>query len=146
MAIQLSKAIALASKVFDGVVDKGGEPYILHCLTVMNDVNSDDSELKQIAVLHDVVEDTGITFEDLRVDGYSDRVLAALKLLTHKRYDPYDEYIEKLSHNKDAIAVKMADLRHNSNIHRMKGLTDKDFKRLVKYHRSYAFLKTVWGK
>lgn len=142
MPTQLGKAISLASRVFENTLDKGGSPYILHCIEVMNNVG-DDIELQQIAVLHDVIEDTDMTFNDLSVAGFSDRVIVALKLLTHDRSISYDDYIDNLSVNKDAVIVKMADLRHNSDIHRMKGLRKKDFERLAKYHRSYAFLKTL---
>lgn len=144
MCSQLGKAISMASKVFEDKVDKGGQPYILHCLVVMASVNQDDNELKQIAVLHDVIEDTDMTFDDMIANGFSQRVVHGLRLLTHVPEISYDDYIARISYNKDAIAVKMADLRHNSDIHRMKGLREKDFVRLAKYHRSYALLKKIW--
>jgi (p)ppGpp synthase/HD superfamily hydrolase len=139
----LATAIALTSEVFKDVTDKAGQPYILHCLKVMETVGSTEPELMQIAVMHDVVEDTHYTIESLLEMGFSLRVVNALTALTHIRYEPYDNYIERVAENKDAIKVKLADLRHNSDIHRMKGLREKDFKRLEKYHRAYAFLTSL---
>lgn len=138
----LSKAVLLASGCHYNQYDKGGKPYILHPLRLMNKVDQSDFELMSIAVLHDVVEDCGDTyFEVLRNEGMSERILTALDLLTHKEEDSYQEYIEKISRNIDAIEVKMADLEDNSDITRLKGLGKKDIKRLEKYHKSYIFLK-----
>lgn len=139
----LDRAIALAAESFKGKFDKAGKPYILHCLAVMNQMSQDDEEAMAIAVLHDVVEDTKITFEDLAQQGFSRRVISALKLLTHKPGISYDDYIRALAGNPDAKSVKIADLRHNSDITRMKGLETKDFERLEKYHRSYIYLTKI---
>lgn len=136
----LSKAIALAADMFVDVYDKSGQPYILHCLHVMNNMPKDDPELLMIAVLHDVVEDTNITFADLVDIGMTPRVINALQLLTHDRSQSYDDYIKAIATNRDATLVKIEDLRHNSDITRLKGLREKDFARMEKYHRSYAFL------
>ena len=142
----LGKAIAIASKEFADKTDKGGKPYILHCLHVMHKVGPDDHELMIIAVLHDLVEDTDWTFDMLRDEGFSERVLIALRLLTHypighSEGKTYDDYIKSIATNEDARKVKMEDLKHNSDITRMKGLRKKDFDRLEKYHRSYEYLK-----
>jgi len=137
----LSKAIAIAANKFVNKYDKGGHPYILHCLHVMNKMDPDDHELMSIAVLHDVVEDTDITLEDLRKAGFSDRVIWGVQLLTHEDDVPYMEYIKKISFNPDARKVKIADLDHNSRILRMKGLRKKDFERLEKYFTAYEYLK-----
>ena len=137
----LDKAIALTAQVFEGKFDKGGEPYILHCLYVMHKVGPDDHELMTIAVLHDVVEDTNITIDDLKEMGFSDRVIWGVKALTHQKDEPYMDYIKRISFNPDARKVKMADLDHNSRILRMKGLRKKDFERLEKYFTAYEYLK-----
>lgn len=139
----LDRAIALAAESFKGKFDKAGKPYILHCLAVMNQMSQDDEELMAIAVLHDVVEDTKITFNDLAQQGFSRRVIAALQLLTHNHDTSYDDYVRALAANPDAKKVKIADLRHNSDITRMKGLETKDFERLEKYHRSYIYLTKI---
>jgi len=141
----LGEAITLAATVFATVNDKGGNPYILHCLQVMQWVDQTDSELMQIAVLHDVVEDTTVTLDDLYAMGFSPRVISAIAVLTHDDAVPYDEYITTIATNADAVKVKLADLRHNSDITRIKGLRKKDIERLDKYHRSYVFLSQMSG-
>lgn len=136
----LGLAISIASDVFKTKTDKAGKPYILHCLRVMNAVDQKDEELMQIAVLHDVAEDTHVTIDDLRDLGFSKRVLLALGYLTHKNGDSYDFYIKMLSNNPDAVKVKLADLKDNSDITRLKGLRKVDFDRIEKYHRSFVYL------
>ena len=138
----LSKAIQIASTAHINQVDRGGEPYILHPIRVMNDVCSDDCELRQIAVMHDVLEDSEYTIDNLRNEGFSLDVITALDLLNHdKDNDTYNEYIEKVASNYNAILVKMADLRDNSKITRLKGVSQKDLDRMAKYHKSYMYLK-----
>lgn len=143
MENKLALAISITSDVFVDKVDKAGKPYILHCLRVMNGVDQKDEELMQIAILHDVVEDTDITIEHLRKEGYSERVLNAVDLLTHRPTQPYEDYIKMISHNKDCVKVKLADLKDNSDITRLKGLTKKDFDRMEKYHKSYVYLSSI---
>lgn len=139
----LGKAIAIASKAFESKTDKGGTPYILHCLHVMDKVKGLGEEAMISAVLHDLVEDTDWTLDDLLAEGFSHTVTAVIGLLTHRKGVEYMAYVEELSISPVARAIKMADLRHNSDINRMKGLTEKDFERLQKYHRAYAFLKSI---
>jgi (p)ppGpp synthase/HD superfamily hydrolase len=137
----LAVAIALAAKVFEDKTDKSGKPYILHCLRVMNGVDQNDEEQMQIAVLHDVVEDTDTTISDLVRLGFSERVINAITLLTHNsNTTTYDNYIKAISYNTDATRVKLADLKDNSDITRLKGLRKKDIERTEKYHRAYVFL------
>jgi (p)ppGpp synthase/HD superfamily hydrolase len=136
----LSKAIRIAAEAFEDKVDKGGQPYILHCLYVMNQMPEDDEELRCIAVMHDLVEDTSWTTGLLFYEGFSERVIRGVYTLTHESWETYDDYIKRISANKDAVKVKLADLRHNSDITRIKGLTKKDFDRMEKYHRAYTYL------
>lgn len=136
----LDLAISIVAQAFVGKSDKGGHPYVLHCLHVMNQMDPGDAELRCIAVLHDLVEDTTWTIEDLRKLGFSERVLIGVDTLTHKNDMPYDDYIKLIAMYPDARKVKLADLKHNSDITRMKGLRKKDFDRLEKYHRSFAYL------
>lgn len=141
----LSKAISIVAQAFEGKKDKGGKPYILHCLRVMNEVNQDDEELMQIAVMHDLLEDCSdkYSLHDLAAMGFSPRVCRTVATLTHTKDVPYDDYIKMISLNKDARIVKLADLKDNSQIHRLKGLTKKDFDRMEKYHRSFVYLSKV---
>lgn len=126
--------------------DKSGQPYILHPLKVMHYLKTTDEELQCIAIGHDLVEDTTTTYQDLRGAGISERVIAGIKALTKERGETYEEYKEKVKANPDAIKVKLADLRHNSDIRRLKGVSEKDIKRVIKYHSFYLELKEVDSK
>lgn len=139
----LSTAIALAAEKHKDQFDKGGMPYILHPLKVMHYLKTDDMELMAIAVLHDVVEDCGVTPADLFKLGMTPRIIEGVCVLTKYRGQNADEYLEKIKSNPDAIRVKLADLRHNSDIRRLKGVTEKDRLRLDKYCRMYNELKTL---
>jgi len=140
----LGTAIAITSEAFKKTTDKGGKPYILHCLHVMNKMKyMNDEELMIIAVLHDLVEDTSWTFCNLKDAGFSSRVINALMKLTHKQNEEYGDYIGRVSTNKDAILVKLQDLRHNSDVTRMKGIRKKDLDRIEKYHKAYNYLKNL---
>lgn len=136
----LADAISLAAAAFVDKTDKSGKPYILHCLHVMATVDQTDPELMTIAVLHDIVEDTNYTLMDLFHLGYSDRVINALELLTHEEDVSYEDYIAAISSNEDATKVKIADLMHNSDITRLKGVRDKDLERIQKYHKAFVVL------
>lgn len=137
----LGKAIAITADVFQGKTDKGGEPYIMHCLRVMNGVKHLGTEVMCIAVMHDLVEDTHYTIDDLRDLGFSQKVCIGVELLTHNPDEmSYDDYIKSLAFHKDIVAIKLSDLRDNSDITRLKGLRKKDFDRMEKYHRAYVYL------
>jgi len=136
---ELAAAIELATESHTGQFDKGGNPYILHPLHVMNKLMFDKG-LAIIGVLHDVIEDTDISFAKLTSMGFSRRTCEALVLLTHRPDDSYDAYIKKIATSYDAIKVKRKDLEHNSDITRLKGLRDKDFRRLEKYCKAFHYL------
>lgn len=136
-------AMAIAAETHKDQVDRGGAPYILHPLRVMMNLRTTDDDLMSIAILHDVIEDSKgmVTLWGLAELGFSKRVVDALELLTHIPHIPYEQYIESIATNYDAIQVKMADLTDNSDITRLKGLREKDFDRMIKYHSAYTFLK-----
>jgi len=129
--------LLLATNAHDGQFDKAGKAYILHCLKVMHYLKSDDEELQCIALGHDLVEDTHVTYRQLLDLGFSNRVIEGIRSLTKQRGQTYDEYKEQVFASRDAMRVKMADLRHNSDIRRLKGVTDKDIARIKKYHKFY---------
>jgi (p)ppGpp synthase/HD superfamily hydrolase len=139
----LSASIALASKKFLDTLDKGGNPYILHCLRVMNGVDQNDEDLMCIAVMHDLVEDTDVTLDDLRSLGFSERVIRGVDTMSHRDEEDYETYIKRIALNPDAVKVKRADLIDNSNITRLKGLRKKDFDRLEKYSKAFIYLKDL---
>ena len=139
---KLGLAISIAAKAFENKKDKSGKPYILHCLRVMNNVNQKDEDLMIAAVLHDIVEDCHDEYPFARLTelGFSDRVVGVLHLLTHIKGTPYDEYIKAIAVSKDATEIKLSDLKDNSDICRLKGLSKKDIDRIEKYHRAFVYL------
>jgi (p)ppGpp synthase/HD superfamily hydrolase len=143
MRYLLANAIALASERHAGQFDKAGMPYILHPLKVMHYLKSDDLELMCIAVLHDIIEDTPTTYKELEDLAFTPRIIDALKLLTRMPGQTSCKYAEGIKSNKDAIKVKLADLRHNSDIRRLKGISDKDTERLRNYNALYMELKDL---
>lgn len=137
----LGKCIVLATNAHLGQFDRSGKPYILHPLAVMHILNSEDEELNCIAVLHDVIEDTKTTWQDLRNIGCTHRIIAALAALTKLPGQLYEEYQEAVFNNVDAMIVKSADLTHNSDIKRLKGVSEKDIVRTAKYHKFYLEIR-----
>jgi len=134
----LDKMLVIVTNAHSGQFDRGGAPYILHPLKVMHYLKSEDEELMCMALGHDVIEDTKVTYKDLRDAGISERVIAGIRALTKVPGETYDEYKERVFASKDAMRVKMADLRHNTDIRRLKGVTEKDIARMAKYHLFYT--------
>jgi len=130
----LGKMLVLVTNAHAGQFDRGGSPYILHPLKVMHYLKSDDEELMVMALGHDVIEDTNVTYEDLRQAGISERAIKGIAALTKLPGQTLDEYKERVFANPDAMRVKLADLRHNTDIRRLKGVTEKDIARMAKYH------------
>lgn len=135
------KAMFIAAREHLGMRDKGGHAYILHPMRIAMRLRTSDEELLSIAILHDVVEDSKLTFVDLIAEGFSTRVVNALRLLTHQKGVSYKQYIENMRHNRDALLVKREDLRDNSDITRLKGVTEKDFLRLKKYAEAFIMVE-----
>lgn len=133
----LSKMLVIATNAHAGQFDKGGNPYILHPLKVMYYLKSEDEELQCIALGHDLFEDTSVTAKDLREIGISERVIDGMYSMTKMPGQSYDEYKQSIFANKDAMRVKRADLRHNTDIRRLKGVSEKDIARMAKYHQFY---------
>lgn len=133
----LGRMLVIATNAHAGQFDKGGNPYILHPLKVMHYLKTDDEELMCMALGHDVIEDTEVTYKDLRDAGISERVIAGIRALTKQPGQTYQEYKDNVFANRDAMMVKMADLRHNTDIRRLKGIKDKDIERMVRYQQFY---------
>lgn len=138
----LDKMLVMATNAHHGQFDRGGKPYILHCLKVMHNLKSDDEELQCIALGHDIIEDTNTTYVELREAGFTDRIIEGIRRMTKQPGQTYDEYKEQIFRSKDAMLVKMADLQHNSDIRRLKGVTQKDIDRMAKYHRFYLEIRS----
>lgn len=138
----LGKMVVMAANAHAGQFDKGGAPYILHCMQVMNNLGTDDEELQCIALGHDIIEDTKTTYQDLEAAGFTARIIDGIRAMTKLPGQTPDEYRAQIIANKDSILVKMADLQHNSDIRRLKGISEKDIERMAKYHRFYLELKS----
>ncbi len=136
----LNKMLVLATNAHAGQYDKAGQPYILHPLKVMHYLKSDDEELNCIALGHDLIEDTSVTYLQLKQE-FTPRIASAILTLTKVDFETYDDYKRCIKTNIDAVRVKMADLRHNSDIRRLKGVTEKDIARTARYHQFYLELK-----
>lgn len=141
----LNKMLIMMVNAHAGQFDRGGNPYALHPLKVMHYLKSDDEELMCIALGHDVIEDTSVTYNDLIDAGMSLRVVEGIRALTKKRGYTYEQYKERVFANEDAMRVKMADLRHNTDIRRLKGVTEKDIARMAKYHQFYMEIRAKLG-
>ena len=121
-----------------GQVDKSGTDYINHPFAVARCVETEDE--KCVALLHDVLEDSTFTADDLRAAKIPNKIIEAVKILTHKDGVSYDDYISQIKQNELARKVKMSDLTHNMDLSRLNEATDKDLKRKEKYERAFAFL------
>lgn len=139
----LEDAILLAVQAHRGQIDKAGQPYILHVLRVMFRLESEKERM--VGVLHDVVEDTKYTLDDLRQMGYPKEVLAALDSLTKKSDESYEAFIERTKGNPIASRVKVADLEDNLDLTRLREITEKDVERLKKYRIALSQFGTIGG-
>jgi (p)ppGpp synthase/HD superfamily hydrolase len=133
----LESAIAIAVRAHAGQSDKSGQPYILHPLRVMFRCQTDDQRI--VAILHDVVEDTPVTVEDLRDQGFTKEILAALDCVTKREGESYEDFVERAAANPIARQVKLADLEDNMDLRRL-GAADlgkKETDRLNRYIRAW---------
>lgn len=142
-AEMLSSAIMLATAKHHGQYDKGGLPYSLHPLKVMHYLKSDDFELMAIAVLHDVVEDCGVTYDELREIGMSERVIIGVRGMTKVPGESEEDAFNRLTFNTDIIRVKKCDLRHNMDARRLKEVSPKASARMDRYCKLYWRLKDL---
>ena len=139
----LGKAIAIAAQAHQGQYNKAGAPYILHPLRMMLRMSSEAEMMA--AVLHDVVEDTGWTLDQLRQAGFAEEVVQAVECLTHRDHETYDEFVARVRTNVIASKVKLADLEDNMDMRRLSTLTEQDTQRLHKYHQAWLALRQVGG-
>ena len=135
---QFQIALELAVEKHKNQTDKAGNPYILHPLHVMENVNSKEGKI--VAILHDIIEDTDITEDYLFKIGLSKRIVDAVVALTRSEDMDYQEYIKNLSSNPLAKEVKLADLEHNMDLKRLPTLEEKDLERKRKYQIAYHYL------
>lgn len=137
----LEDAIRLAADAHRGQLDKCGQPYILHPLRVMLRLESETERI--VGVLHDVIEDTRYTPDDLRRMGYSEETLAALDGVTKREGEAYEDFVLRSKANPIARRVKLADLEDNMDPRRTPGNTPKDLERLARYRWACAVLQAA---
>ena len=136
---QTKKALRLCYEAHQGQLDKSGLPYVFHPFHLAEQMPDEDSTVA--ALLHDVAEDTAYSLEDLRAMAFPPRALEAIALLTHDPAEPYLDYVARVKQNPTARLVKLADLRHNSDLRRLERVTEKDRERLAKYAEAIRLLE-----
>jgi (p)ppGpp synthase/HD superfamily hydrolase len=129
----LDLAIKIAEKAHEGQFDKADQPYILHSLTVM--AQMEDVESKIVAVLHDAIEDSDLTITELSQQGFPELITEAIAAITKLDGELYDDYLLRVMGNAIALKVKIADVTHNMDISRIANPTVRDFQRLEKYQK-----------
>ena len=132
------KALKLCFAAHRDQTDKSGMPYVFHPFHLAEQMT--DEYTTTVALLHDVVEDTGLTFDDLAAEGFPEEVISALKLLTHDVKVEYMDYVARIKDNPIAKAVKLADLKHNSDTSRLDSVDEKALKRVEKYSKALKLL------
>ena len=133
------KAMKLCYEAHKDQVDKSGLPYVFHPAHVAEQMTDEATTI--VALLHDVVEDTDYTLEDLAAEGFGKEILEAVALMTHEDDVPYLDYVAKLKDNPIARAVKLADLAHNSDLSRIGEVDEETRERLEKYKKAMALLE-----
>lgn len=140
----IEKALMIATVAHSGSLDKAGEPYILHPLRVMTYLANNQTQLYEkriVAILHDVIEDTPMTYECLREYGFNELIIEALKSVTKLEGESKMDAARRAIMNPIGRVVKLADLKDNMDLGRIKNPTDKDFARNEKYKEVRDFLE-----
>lgn len=134
----IEKALRRALIAYGGKVDKGGSPYILHPLRLM--ARLDDTVGQCVALLHDVIEDSDTTAEDLLAEGFPDAVVTAVVVLTKHKRESYEAFIDRIRVHPLARKIKLLDIEDNLNLLRLNAVSEKDLERVAKYHRAWKRL------
>jgi (p)ppGpp synthase/HD superfamily hydrolase len=129
----LELALNLATEAHRGQVDKGGHPYINHVTRVSN--NCSDLDSKIVGMIHDIVEDTYYTLNDLSELGFPDYIVQAIDAISKRKGESYNNYISRVKSNNIAIKVKLSDLKDNTDLSRLSSIYIKDLKRWIKYNK-----------
>jgi (p)ppGpp synthase/HD superfamily hydrolase len=137
----LERAIAIAEKQHTGQVDKAGRPYIDHPLRVMQAMSNDAERI--VAILHDVIEDTDCTLDQLAAEGFPGYILEALDSVTRRDDETYEAFVARAARNPIGRHVKYADLQDNADLSRIAAPTAADIARTEKYHRAMAQLSAA---
>ena len=133
-------AMKLCFEAHKEQIDKSGLPYVFHPFHLAEQMKDEDTTI--VALLHDLIEDTDHTLEELRALGFGEYIIEAIALMTHDDNVPYMEYVATIKSNPIAKEVKLADLRHNSDMTRLETVTHRDIERAEKYARAIALLES----
>ena len=134
------KALRIAKRAHAGQKDKAGQDYITHPIRVAE--RCDDPRAKIVALLHDTIEDSDVTADYLRKDGFREEIVEAVLAVTRREGEDYDDYVRRAAQNELGYMVKRADLEDNMDIRRLPELTDRDVERLRKYLRAWRYLSS----
>ena len=137
----LERAIGIAVEAHRGQKDRYGAPYISHPIRVMERLHNPTEKI--VGILHDVVEDTDWSFDDLRKEGFPQNVLAALDCVTKREGEAYEDFVKRSASNPLAKAVKLADLQDNMDLRRFPEVAERDLPRLQKYVKAWRALHGV---
>ena len=132
------KALQIAVRAHKGQKDKAGHDYILHPIRVSE--RCDDPRANIVALLHDTIEDTDVTADYLREEGFTEEIVEAVMAVTRREGEEYDDYVRRAAQNELGRMVKRADLEDNMDIRRLPELTDRDVERLRKYLRAWQYI------
>lgn len=134
----IEKSLKIALHAYSGQKDKAGKEYILHPLRIMSKMKTEEE--MSVALLHDVIEDSDFTEDDLLEEGIPNSVIDAVKLLTKQDGEDYFHFVNRLSRNKLAAKVKLADIEDNINVLRLRELNSQDLERVAKYHKAWIMI------
>ena len=134
----IEKSLQIALRAYSGKTDKAGREYILHPLRVMAKMNTEFE--MSAALLHDVIEDSEITAEQLLAEGIPAEVVEAVQFLSKNEGEEYQDFVIRAKKNQLAAKVKIADIEDNIDVLRLQSLDDYDLARVKKYHSAWHLL------
>lgn len=137
----IEKSLEIALKAYSGQKDKAGQPYILHPLRLMAKMETEEE--MSVAILHDVIEDSDYTADDLLNEGIPSNVVEAVQLLSKLECENYDQFVDRVLTNSLASKVKKADIEDNINILRLDFVSNIDLERIAKYHKAWKKLEVI---
>ncbi len=137
----LEIALNLALNAHTGQKDKAGQPYVLHPLRIMHQMDTDEERI--VALLHDVIEDSQYSDKDLIRHGIPENIVNTVMILSKNENENYEAFINKISKNKLAVKIKKADIIDNLNLLRLQAINSKEIKRIKKYHKAWKALDNL---
>lgn len=137
----VSTAFAIAAKAHEGVVNKDGTAYILHPARLATRCADQDHDAQTVAILHDVIEDTPVTLDDLWVAEFPSRLIEAIDAMTKREGEEYGDFIERIALNPLAARIKILDIEDNIDVLRLPVVGEWELQRTAKYHRAWKRLK-----